>query len=98
MNPNMIKKIQRMQREMMEAQKNLEQTEFTGTAAGVVEVTVLGSKEVLKVSINRDAIESIDELDMIEDTIVAALNDAFNKVDSETQRIMSQYQIPGMGF
>lgn len=98
MNPNMIKKIQRMQKEMMEAQKNLEVTEFTGTAAGVVDVTVLGSKEVLKVTINRDAIESLDELDMIEDTIVAALNDAFNKVDEETQRIMSQYQIPGMGF
>lgn len=98
MNPNMIKKIQRMQKEMMEAQRKLEETEFEGTAAGVVNVTVLGSKEVLKVSINKDAIESIDELDMIEDTIVAAINDAFNKVDAEAQRIMSQYQIPGMGF
>ncbi|MBP5444748.1 MAG: YbaB/EbfC family nucleoid-associated protein [Acholeplasmatales bacterium] len=97
MNPNMVKKIQRMQREMMEAQKQLEATEFTGTAAGVVEVTVLGSKEVLKVSINKDAIDSIDDLEMIEDTIVAALNNAFENVDNETQRVMSQFQMPG-GF
>ena len=96
MNPNMVKKIQRMQREMMEAQKKLEETEFSGTAAGVVDVTVLGSKEVLKVTINKEAIESIDDLEMIEDTIVAALNDAFKNVDDETQRVMSQFQMPGM--
>ena len=98
MNPNMVKKIQRMQREMMEAQKKLEETEFTGTAAGVVDVTVLGNKQVLKVTINKDAIESIDDLEMIEDTIVAALNNAFDNVDEETQRVMSQFQMPGLGF
>ena len=96
MNPNMVKKIQRMQREMMEAQKKLEETEFTGPAAGVVDVVVLGSKEVLKVSINKDAIDSLDDLEMIEDTIVAALNNAFKNVDDETQRVMSQFQMPGM--
>ena len=98
MNPNMVKKIQRMQREMMEAQKKLEETEFTGTSAGVVDVVVLGSKEVLKVTINKDAIESLDDLEMIEDTIVAALNNAFDNVDEETQRVMSQFQMPGLGF
>ena len=96
MNPNMVKKIQRMQREMMEAQKKLEETEFTGTSAGVVDVVVLGSKEVLKVTINKDAIDSLDDLEMIEDTIVAALNNAFKNVDDETQRVMSQFQMPGM--
>ena len=96
MNPNMVRKIQRMQKEMMEAQKRLEETEFTGTAAGVVDVTVLGSKEVLKVTINKDAIDSLDDLEMIEDTIVAALNNAFKNVDDETQRVMSQFQMPGM--
>ena len=96
MNPNMVKKIQRMQREMMEAQRKLEETEFTGTAAGVVDVVVLGSKEVLKVTINKDAVDSLDDLEMIEDTIVAALNNAFKNVDDETQRVMSQFQMPGM--
>ena len=96
MNPNMVKKIQRMQREMMEAQKKLEETEFTGTAAGVVDVTVLGSKEVLKVTINKDAIDSLDDLEMIEDTIVAALNNAFKNVADATQRVMSQFHLPGM--
>ena len=98
MNPNMVKKIQRMQREMMEAQKKLEETEFSGTAAGVVDVTVLGNKQVLKVTINKDAIDSLDDLEMIEDTIVAALNNAFDNVDEETQRVMSQFQMPGLGF
>lgn len=99
MNPQMIKKIQKMQREMEQAQRDLEEMTFEGTASGVVTVEVKGSKEVLRVNINRDAIESLDDLDMVEDIIVAAINDAMRKIDEKTQEVMGRFTagMPG-GF
>lgn len=99
MNPQMVKKLQKMQREMEQAQRDLEEMIFEGTASGVVTVEVKGSKEVVRVKINKDAIDSLDDLDMIEDIIVAAINDAMKKVDSKTQEVMGQFTagLPG-GF
>lgn len=99
MNPAMIRKIQKMQKEMEEAQRELEGKTFTGTSGGVVTVDVLGSKEVTKITINKDAIEGKDDLDLLEDVLLAAINDAMNKVDEETARTMSRFQVPGgLGF
>lgn len=99
MNPQMIKKIQKMQREMEQAQRDLEEMVFEGTASGVVTVEVKGSKEVLRVKINKDSIDSLDDLDMIEDIIVAAINDAMRKIDAKTQEVMGKFTagLPG-GF
>lgn len=97
MNPAMIKKIQKMQRDMMAAQKELEARSFEGTSGGVVTVEMLGTKEVTKISINKDAIEGKDDLDLLEDVLIAAINDAMKKVDEETSRVMGQFQVPG-GF
>lgn len=99
MNPQMIKKIQKMQREMEQAQRELEEMVFEGTASGVVTVEVKGSKEVVRVKINKDAIESLDDLDMVEDIIVAAINDAMRKIDTKTQEVMGRFTagMPG-GF
>lgn len=99
MNPQMVKKIQKMQREMEQAQRDLEEMVFEGTASGVVTVEVKGSKEVLRVKINKDSIDSLDDLDMIEDIIVAAINDAMRKIDAKTQEVMGRFTagLPG-GF
>ncbi len=100
MNPAMINKIKKMQKEMMEAQRALEEKLYTGTSGGVVEVKVYGSKEVESIKINKDAIESVDDLDLLEDTLVAALNDAMNKIDEDANKVMSKYTggMPGFGF
>lgn len=100
MNPQMIKKLQKMQRDMQDAQKQIEETVFEGSSAGVVTVEVLGSKEVQRIKINRDSIESLDDLDMVEDIIVAAINDAMNKIDEHTSKVMSQFTggMGGFGF
>ena len=99
MNPQMVKKIQKMQREMEQAQRDLEEMVFEGIASGVVTVEVKGSKEVLRVKINKDSIDSLDDLDMIEDIIVAAINDAMRKIDAKTQEVMGRFTagLPG-GF
>jgi len=100
MNPGMLKKIQKMQKEMLETQKELENTVFTGTAAGVVTVQMMGTKEVIGISIDPDAFESKEDIEMIQDTIVAAVNNASSNVDRETEAKMSKYanMMGGFGF
>lgn len=98
MNQQLINRIKKMQREMMEAEQKLKDSVFTGTAGGgLVKVEVKGSKEVLSVSIN-PAILNPDDKEMIEDTILAALNDAFRQVDEETEDVMAPYASMAGGF
>ena len=97
MNPAMIRKIQKMQKDMEAAQKELEMKTFTGTSGGVVTVEAFGSKEVSRITINKDAIEGKEDLDLLEDVLLAAINDVMKKIDDETARVMGQFQVPG-GF
>ena len=85
---NLMKQAQRMQRQMEESQKELAEKEFTATAGGgAVEITVSGSKEITKVHIDPDAVDP-EDVEMLEDMIVAATNEAMKKVDEETQKAM----------
>ena len=75
---NLMKQAQRMQRQMEESQKELESAVFTAAAGGgAVEVTVTGKKEVTKVKIDPDAVDP----DMLEDVIMASVNEALRKAD-----------------
>lgn len=97
MNPGMIKKLQKMQQDMVHAQRELEASTFYGSAGGkTVQVEFLGSRKMVKMTIDPDAIESPEDLEMLEDTIVAAVNDCINKIDSETESVMSQFTGGGM--
>ena len=101
MNAGMMNKLRKMQKELLDTQKKLEATEFVGTAGGgMVKVTVLGNKVVLKVEIDKDAVTGPEDIEMVEDTVVAAINDAFNKVDKETERVLAPLQagLGGFGF
>ena len=100
MNPAMMNKIRKMQKEMMEAQKRLEESIFTGTAGGgMVKVEVKGDKTVLSIDIDEDILNPEDK-EMIQDTILMAINDAMRKVDEETQDVMGAFTggmgLPGM--
>ena len=78
---NIMKQAQRMQRQMEEAQQQLETMEATATAGGgAVEVTVSGKKEVIKVKLAEEVVDP-DDIEMLEDLIVAATNEALRKVD-----------------
>lgn len=78
---NLMKQAQRMQRQMEESQKELENAEFTAAAGGgAVEVTVTGKKEVTKVKINPDAVDP-EDVEMLEDVIMAAVNEALRKAE-----------------
>lgn len=97
MNPAMLRKIQQMQKDLQKAQKDLEDTIFVGTAGGVVEVTVKGTKDILGIKIDKDAVEGPEDVEMLEETILAAIKDAFKKVDDKSNQVMGQFNIPGMG-
>lgn len=92
MNQQAMMRLKKMQKQMMDAQKQLEETVFIGTAGGgMVTVEVKGTHEVLSVTIDPDALESKEDIEMIQDTIVAALNDANRKLDSESQKLLGGF-------
>ena len=87
---NLMKQAQRMQRQMAEQQKALEEKEFTATAGGgAVEVTVTGNRQVTKVVLQPEAVDP-DDMEMLQDLIVAAVNEALRKVDEEVTASMSK--------
>ena len=98
---NLMKQAQRMQRQMEENQKALEEKEFTATAGGgAVEVTVSGKREVLKVKLSEEAVDP-DDIEMLEDLIAAAVNSAVAAVDKDSDEEMAKMtggmNIPGLG-
>jgi DNA-binding YbaB/EbfC family protein len=94
---NLMKQAQKRQRQMEENQKALEEKEFKAAAGGgAVEVTVSGSREVTKVKLAEEVVDP-DDIEMLEDLIVAATNEALRKVEEETQAVMSKLT-GGMGM
>ena len=92
MNQQAMMRLKKMQKQMMDAQKQLEETVFKGTAGGgMVSVEVKGTHEVVSVKIDPEALESKDDIEMIEDSIVAALNDANKKLEAESQKLLGGF-------
>jgi len=93
---NLMKQAQKMQKQMEENQKILEETEFSATAGGgAVEVTVTGKKTVTKVKLDPDAVDP-DDVEMLEDLIMVAVNEAMKKADEASSAAMSK-MTGGMG-
>lgn len=87
---NLMKQAQKMQKQMEESQKELETKEFTATAGGgAVEVTVSGKKEVTKVKLAEEVVDP-DDIEMLEDLIVAATNGALRKMEEATTSAMAR--------
>ncbi len=88
---NLMKQAQKMQRQMEEQAKELETKEFTATAGGgAVEVTVSGAKKVLKVKLAEEAVDP-DDVEMLEDMILTAVNEALEEAEAESASAMSKF-------
>lgn len=84
----MMKQAQKMQEEMLKAQEQLEETEVEGKAGGgMVTVTMNGKKRMTGVVIDPEAVDP-DDVEMLEDLILAAYNDAYEKAEGEEKRVM----------
>ena len=87
---NLMKQAQKMQRQMEEAQKELDEMELTATAGGgVVEVTVSGKKEIVKVKLAEEVVDP-DDIETLEDLIMAAANEALRKAEEANQKTMGK--------
>lgn len=94
---NLMKQAQKMQKQMEENQRALEEKEFTASAGGgAVEVTISGRKVVTAVKIQEEVVDP-DDIEMLEDLIMAATNEALRKVEEEASAAMSKLT-GGMGL
>ena len=87
---NLMKQAQKMQKQMEETTKELEEQEVTATAGGgAVSVTVSGKKEVTAVKLDQEVVDP-DDIEMLEDLIVAATNEALRKMEEVSQAEMAK--------
>ena len=93
----MQQKIMKMQQEMEKAQADVESAFFSATAGGgVVKATVSGKRQLLSLTIDKDAVDP-EEVEMLQDMIVAAVNDALKKGEETRESEMSKIGGAGMG-
>ena len=93
----MQQKILKMQQEMEKAQADVENATFSATAGGgVVKATVSGKRQLLSLTIDKDAVDP-EEVEMLQDMIVAAVNDALKKGEETRESEMSKIGGAGMG-
>ena len=97
---NMMKRIQQMQEDMENIQKEVEASEFSASAGGgAVEVTVNGSHEILSIKMEPDVVDP-EEIEMLEDLLIAALNESIKKandaMEQGIERAKGGLSIPGL--
>ena len=92
---NLMKQAQRMQRQMEENKKALDEKEFKATAGGgAVEVIMTGAHEMKSITIDPDAVDP-DDVETLQDMIIVAVNDVLGQITEESGKLMCCI---GMGF
>ena len=92
----MMKQAQALQRDMLKAKKEIDEKEFVGESS-LVKITLIGTKEVKSVKIDSSSDLEKDDIEMLEDMIMVAFNDATKKIDEETEKKMGKFaNIPGL--
>ena len=91
----MLKQAQALQKDMMKAKEEVDNTEFIGESS-FVKVTMKGTKEITKVEISADSLTT-DDMEALQDMIMIAVNQASKKVDDMMESKMSKFgNIPGL--
>ena len=86
----MMKQAQKLQQEMQKMQEELEQAEYTATAGGgVVTATVTGKRELTALTIDPEAVDP-EDVEMLQDMVIAAVNEAMRKADDAASQNMSR--------
>jgi len=92
----MMKQAQAIQKDMMKAKDEIDSKTYTGTSS-FVEVKVKGSKVIESVTINKNELDESD-IEMLQDLLVVAVNDAMKQIDKETEQKLGKYTqgMPGL--
>ena len=86
----MLKQAQKMQQDMLRMQEEMENKTYTAKAGGgMVSATVNGKHEVLELSINPEAVDP-DDVEMLQDMVIAAVNEAMRTAEAEAQQNMAR--------
>jgi nucleoid-associated protein EbfC len=97
---SLMQQAQKMQQQMLESQKELEEKVFEASSGGgMIKVEINGKHEVLKIKLNPDVVDP-EDVEMLEDLILAALQEAHAKVNEANEEIMGKLtggmKIPGL--
>ncbi|MBO55749.1 MAG: YbaB/EbfC family nucleoid-associated protein [Dehalococcoidia bacterium] len=100
MNRNMMRQAQKLQAELQKVQEELESSTVEGSAGGgVIKVIMTGKQTIESITIDP---ETVDDIELLQDLVVAAVNDAFNKTQelaaTKMGAITGGMNIPGLGF
>ena len=92
----MMKQAQKLQKDMMNAKKEIDETTFESTKSFIT-IKAKGNKKIESIKIDIEKIEK-DELEMVEDLILVTINELMDKIDDETERKMGKYTqgMPGL--
>ncbi|MFW5888873.1 MAG: YbaB/EbfC family nucleoid-associated protein [Bacillota bacterium] len=99
-NPQMMQNFSKMKKDIKAVQDQVYQSTFYGQSGGaVVKVAIKGNKRVVSVDIDKDKVD-VNDFDLIGDMVVAAMNDAIKKADSELksaiESVTQGLNIPGL--
>ena len=86
----MMKQAQSLQKEMMKAKDEIDQTEFVGESS-LVKVTINGTKKMQKIEIEKSDSLDADDIEMLQDMLVVAINSAMQQVDDMTEQKMGKF-------
>ena len=92
----MMKQAQKLQKDMMNAKKEIDETEFECTKSFLT-VKAMGNKKIKSIKIDMENI-SKDEMEMVEDLILVTVNELMDKIDKETEKKIGKYTqgMPGL--
>ena len=92
----MLKQAQKLQKDMLNTQEEINNKEFTGKSS-IVTVKMTGKRELTDVKIDLEALEE-DDIELLQDMIMVAVNDAINQINKETESKMGAYTkgMPGL--
>lgn len=86
----LMRQAQKIQQQMQQAREELNAEEFTGSSGGgMVEVTMLGNKTLKSVKIKKEVVDP-DDIEMLEDLIISAVNEAFRKMEEDQSSSMAK--------
>ena len=92
----LMRQAQNLQKDMLKVQEEIEKTTFDGESS-LVKVKVNGKKEILSIEIDKNAKLETDDIELLEDMLLVALNNTFKKVDNFKEQKMSKFgNIPGL--
>lgn len=92
----MMKQAQKLQKDMMAEKEKIDNTEYVGMSSFVT-ITMMGNKKIKEVKIDVDSMDK-DEIEMLQDMIVVAMNQAMQKIDEDTEKKLGKYTqgMPGL--